>query len=171
MPMPGHRNVDRSLLYVLLAIVLIVFLRVAGSLVIEPAWNHLGGSMALREIETAFREVQHPTGSERLSMRSEVGEFTGGEQGCDFYVGEVRRYEGSEEVVLAAYAGQSVNGNPLQVLFFEGGRIPVQMSRVLPEPLNDLAGWELGTGVGGQSLYMVYLLVVDAEGDRGYDCQ
>jgi hypothetical protein len=86
-------------------------------------------------------------------------------------VGEVRRYDGSQETVLAAYAHQEVKGNPLQVLFIENGQIPVQVSHSLPEPLNDLTGWELPSDVGQQPLYMVYLLVVDYEGSMRLDCR
>ena len=104
-------------------------------------------------------------------MRTAMGDFTDSEQGCDFYVGEVRRYNGGEEVILAAYAHQAVSGNPIQVLFLEDGRIPDQMKHSLPEPLNDLAEWGLPSEAGQQPLYMVYLVVVGYEGDLRLDCR
>jgi len=64
-----------------------------------------------------------------------------------------------------------VSGNSLQVVFLEGGQIPAQVSNSLPEPLNDLAGWELVPGAEQQPLYLVYLLVVDHEGDLRLDCR
>jgi hypothetical protein len=170
MPMPTDRNVNYSLIYVLLAMVVICFLAIAGPLVIEPALNNLKKNMALREFETAFQDVQHAAGTERLALRTEAGSFADSERGCDFFVGQVRRYDGSQETILAAYAHQEVKGNPVHVLFIENGQIPVRMSRSLPEPLNDLAGWELPSGAEQQPLYMVYLSVVGDEGNMGLDC-
>lgn len=171
MPMPTYKNTSYSLIYAVLGIVLICCLSIAGPLIIRPAINNLAGSITLREFETAFQDVQHPTDTERLSMRTAMGDFADSEQGCDFYVGEVRRYDGGEEVILVAYAHQAVSGNPIQVLFLEDGRIPDQMNHSLPEPLNDLAEWGLSSEAGQQPLYMVYLVVVGYEGDLRLDCR
>ncbi len=170
MPMPTYRNTNYSLIYVLLAMVLICGLAIAGP-VIRPAMNNLSGSIALHKFETAFRDVQHPVGTELLSLRTLMGDFAGIDQGCDFYVGEVRRYSGSEEVIIIAYADRAIRDNPLQVVFIESGQIPARVSNFLPEPLDNLAGWELPPGVEQQALYMVYLLVVDYVWNLGFDCQ
>jgi hypothetical protein len=87
--------------------------------------NNLTKNITLQEFETAFQDVQHAAGTERLSLRTAAGDFADSEQGCDFFVGEVRRYEGSQETILAAYTHQAVEGNPIQVLFIEGRQIPV----------------------------------------------
>ena len=171
MPMPAYRNTNCSLIFVLLAIGLICGLSIAGPRVIRPAMNKLAGSMVLQEFETTFQDVQHPAGTERLSLRTTMGNYVNNEEGCDLYVGEVRRYDSSEEVILAAYNDQEVNDNPIQVVFIESGRIPARVSDSLPEPLNDLARWELPPGVELQPLYMVYLMVVDYEGDLRIDCR
>jgi hypothetical protein len=133
--------------------------------------NNLTKNITLQEFETAFQDVQHAAGTERLSLRTAAGDFADSEQGCDFFVGEVRRHEGSQETILAAYTHQAVEGNPIQVLFIEGRQIPVQASHSLPAPLNDLAGWELPSDAGQQPLYMVYLLVVGYEGNWKLDCR
>jgi hypothetical protein len=44
------------------------------------------------------------------------------------------------------------------------------MDHSLPEPLDDIAGWELAD-VAQQPLYMVYLLVMDYEGNTKLDCR
>lgn len=171
MPMPTDRNIDYSLIYVWIAIVVIIFLAIAGPLVIEPAMDNAMQNIALQEFEKAFQDVQHPAGTERLSLRTKVGDFSNSEQGCDFFVGEVRRYDGSQETILAAYADQKVEDNPIQVLFIEDGQIPAPMSHSLPEPLNDLAEWELASNADQQPLYLVYLFVVGDEGDMRLDCR
>jgi len=96
---------------------------------------------------------------------------TARQRGCDFFVGQVRRNDGNQETILAAYAHQEVEGNPVQVLFIEDGQIPVQVSHSLPAPLNDLAGWELPSDAGQQPLYVVYLLVMGYEGNMKLDCR
>jgi predicted PurR-regulated permease PerM len=101
MPMPTDRNVDYSLLYVLLALVVIVVLAIVGPSV-SSILNKIPQNVALQEFETAFRDVQHPAGTERLALRTEVGDFADGERGCDFFVGQVRAYDGDQESILAA---------------------------------------------------------------------
>ncbi len=170
MPMPSYRNTNYSPLYALLAMVLICIMSIAGP-VFRPVITNLAGGTVLREFKDTFQDVQHPAGTEHLSLRTKMGEFTGGEQGCDFYVGEVRRYDDNMKSVLASYADQTTSGYPLQAVFIEDGRIPELVSDSLPEPLKNLAGWELPPGVEQQPMYMVYLLVVDNEGDLSLDCR
>jgi hypothetical protein len=146
MPMPTYRNTNYSPIYVLLAMVLICGLAIIGPLVIRPAMNNLSGSIELHKFKTAFQDTQHPVGTERLALRTSMGDFTGIDQGCDFFVGEVRRYNGSIEIIKAAYADQAISGNPLQVVFIEEGLMPTQVSDFLPELLDNLAGWELPPG-------------------------
>jgi hypothetical protein len=100
MPMPTYRNTNYSLIFVLLAMGLICSLSIFGPRVIRPDMNKLAGSMVLQEFETAFQDVQHPAATDDLSLRTVMGDFYDSEQGCDFYIGEVRRFTGSEEVSL-----------------------------------------------------------------------
>jgi hypothetical protein len=170
MPMPNYRNTNLPLIYGLLAIVIICGFSIAGPFTLQPAMNDLAKNITLQEFETAFQDVQHPAGTERLSLRTKMENYVNNDEGCDIYVGEVRRYNSSEEVILAPYHDQEVNDNPIQVVFFESGRIPAVVSDSLPEPLNDLVGWGLPPGVKQQPLYMVYLMIVDFEGDLSIDC-
>jgi type II secretory pathway pseudopilin PulG len=169
--MPTDRNVDYSLIYVLLAVVVIAVLSIVGSRVIKPAMNNLQKDIALQEFETAFESVQHAAGTERLSLRTAAGDFTDSERGCDFFVGQVRAYDGDQEAVRAAYADQNVEGIPVQVLFVEDGQMPAQLSQSLPESLDGLAGWELAPNAAQQPLYVVYLLVAGYEGNMSLDCR
>ena len=171
MPMPTYKNTNYSLIYATLAIVVICCLSIAGPHFIQPALNNMAGKLVLREFETAFQDVQHPTGTEYVSLRTAMGNFGGSEQGCDFSLGEVRRFEGSEDVILAAYMDQEVKGYPIQVVFLDGGQIPDQVGDSLPEPLNDLADWEIPPDVEQQALYMVYLAILNYEGNQKLNCR
>jgi hypothetical protein len=168
--MPTDRNTDPTLIYVMLAMAVTCCVTIAGQFFIKPAFTNIQADLALHDFEAAFEEVQHPAGSERLSLRSARGEFTGEEQGCDFFVGEVRQYDSSEEDILSAYAGQVVSGHPIQVLSLQEGQIPARLIYSLPGTLKDLAGWELPSDAG-EPLYMVYLMIVDDEGDPELDCR
>ena len=81
MPMPAYRNTNYSLIFVLLAMGLICGLTIAGPRVIRPAMNKLAGSMVLQEFETTFQDVQHPAATERLSLRTTMGNYVNNEEG------------------------------------------------------------------------------------------
>jgi hypothetical protein len=170
MPMPTYRNINYSPLIALLGVALICIISIGGY-TLRPVMNGLAGDMVLREFEAAFRNLQHPTGTERLSVQAKIGEFAGNKQDCDFFVGEVRSLDGSKETILSTYADQTLSGNPLGVVFLETGHLPDQANSSLPEPLNDLSNWEWPLGVEQQPLYLIYLMVTDYEGNVKLDCR
>ena len=164
MPRATDPNVSYIPLYVMLAMAVICCLAIAGPRIIQPAIEDWAGKMELRSFESELRDVQHPPETEHISLRAVMGDFGGGEEGCDFALGEIRRYEGSKELILSAYMDQLVRGYPVQVVLLDDGHIPDQVGEPLPEPLNNLAGWELPSDVERQAFYLVYLVVLDYEG-------
>ena len=171
MPMPTYRSTNYSLIYATLAVVVICVLSITGRGFLRPAVNNMLGGIELRKFKSEFQDLPHPAGTERLSLRTAKGVLTAGDTGCDLFVGEVRQFDGNEEVICAAYTDQTVRGNPIQVAFFEYGQLPAQASKLLPEPLNDLAGWDLPLEAGEQPLYMVYIEVVGFEGKMHLNCR
>lgn len=168
--MPYYRNTNYTPIFALLGMALICILSIATP-VFQPVINNLAGGIVLHGFETAFQDMQHPYGTEHLSGQATMGEFAGSEQGCDFFVGEARRFDGNKEIILANYSRQTITSRPLQVVFLESGQIPAAERKSLPEPLNDLASWELPSGVAQQPVYLVYLLAVDYAGDLRLDCR
>ena len=171
MPMATGRNKNYSLLYATLAIMVICCLTIEGPRFIKSAINEMLGGIELRGFEKAFQDLQHPPGTVHLSLRTTMGILTEAEQGCDFFVGEIRQFDGSQDVISTAYSDQLVSGNPIQVAFPEDGQLPVQVSAFLPEPINSLVGWDLPPGSAGKPMYLVYLLVVGFEGDLKLNCR
>lgn len=169
--MPTYKNTNYSMIYVMLAMIVICCLSIAGPRIIQPGINNIAGFFELREFENAFREIKHPPGTENISLHTKLGEFGGNEHGCDFFIGEVRHYEESEDFNFAAYIDQEVRAFPLQVLILDDGQIPNLAFDTIPAPLNNLAEWKLPSNVEQQSLYIVYLLVLDYEGDLKLNCQ
>ena len=171
MPMVMYKNTNYSLIYATLAVIVVCILTLAGPLLIKPAFIKNIGGIELNRYENAFQDLQHPAGTTSLSLRSTLGVLTDAVQGCDFFVGEVRQYDGDREAISTFYTDQSVSGSPIQVEFLEGGQMPAQVSAFLPDPINTLTGWELPPGSEGQNMYLVYLLVVGFEGDMKLNCR
>jgi hypothetical protein len=153
-----NRNYDYSLIYVLLAVVVICGLNVASPF-INRAFDRISADFMLRELEAGLQDVQHPAGAERVSARSLKGNFAGGEQGWDLFAGEIYRYDGDRQAVLSKYAQQEVGGRAVETLFLEDGRLPAGTD--LPDSLSDIEAWGLPADAGQASLYLVYVAVVD----------
>jgi hypothetical protein len=170
MPMPNYRHTNYTLIYLWLAIGVICCLSVAGPRFIRPALDDLIGDRNLRSFEKAFQGLRHPPESEYLDARSELGDFGGSRTGCDLFLGEIRRYHSSQEIVLGAYQDQDVRDHALQVVFLEGDQIPGANAESLPAPLDNLSGWELPPDVNQGSLYLVYILILDDEGELKFNC-
>ena len=171
MPMVMYKNTNYSLIYATLAVIVVCILTLAGPLLIKPAFNTNIGEIELNRYENAFQDLQHPAGTTSLSLRSTLGVLTDAVQGCDFFVGEIRQYDGDREAISTFYTDQSVSGSPIQVTFLEQGQLPGEVSAFLPESLNTLAGWDLPSGIEDQPMYLVYLLVVGYEGDLKLNCR
>jgi len=160
----GYRNTDYSMIWVFLAIIVICVLTVASPYVekqFQSINNDLIGEEKIQELEVAFQEIQHPAGTERISSRNFIGEFTGGKQGCDFFVGEIRSFSGEQEGVLTAYSDQQIIGNPVQTVSLDNMQIPDSVSSALPATLNNLADWKLPGVAEQRQLYLVYVTVAD----------
>ena len=105
-------------------------------------------------------------GTARLALRALVVYPGAGGQGCDLFVGELRRASGQLDAIPAAYAGQQANGAPLQVLLLEEGALPAAAGAMLPQSLGDLAGWELPDPAPAPD-YLVFVLIPGEEGAYG----
>ncbi len=170
MPMHTYPNKNYSLIYMWIAIGIICCLSIAGPRFIRPALDEIIGDLNLDSFEKAFQNLRHPTGTEYLSSRSELGDFGGSQLGCDLFLGEIRRYEVSQDGILTDYEEQDVRGYPIQVVTLEAGQIPGGTADLLPAPLNELAGWELPAGVDQGALYLVYVIIQDDESTLKFIC-
>jgi len=167
----GQRNVNYELIYVLLAVLVICLLTIFGSS-IQRLFNNLVITYTLGEFETTFTTIQHPAGTERLVLRKLAGNMAADDKGCDFFVGEMRRYEVSPEEITATYANQTLpDVGDLHILFIAGGAFPPDKNADLPEALNDLAEWNLAQDQTHQPLYLIYILVLDYQTGGISDCR
>ena len=166
MPMAYHSRPNYAPLHALLAMVLTCLLLFLGQRVIQPAFEGLTRETLLENYRAAFEQVRHPVGTERLALRALVIHPGASGQGCDLFAGELRRADGQLDAIPAAYAGQQAGGAPLQVLFLAEGALPASAGTMLPQPLGDLAGWDLPDPAQVPD-YLVFVLLLGEDGSYG----
>lgn len=162
MPMAYHSRPNYSLVYMYIAVAFTCLLLFLGQRVILPFFEDLTRDALLEDYPAAFEQVEHPAGTARLALRALVVYPGAGGQGCDLFVGELRRASGQLDAILAAYAGQEAGGEPLQVLLLAEGALPAGAGKLLPQSLGDLAGWELPDPVQATD-YLVFVLILGEE--------
>jgi hypothetical protein len=166
MPMAYHSRPNYSLVVMYIAVAFTCLLLFLGQRVILPFFEDLTRDALLEDYQDAFEHVEHPAGTERIVLRALVVYPGAGGQGCDFFVGELRRASGQLDAILPAYAGQEAGGAPLQALLLAEGAFPAAAGNMLPQPLGDLAGWELSNSVETPD-YVVFVLILGEEGSYG----
>ncbi|MBE0686156.1 MAG: hypothetical protein IH585_09160 [Anaerolineaceae bacterium] len=85
-------------------------------------------------------------------------------------MGELRSYIGDADAVLTNYIGQTVDKYPPQVVLLESEQFPEEIKNVIPSPLNEMTNWNLPQTNEQQLIFLVYVLIVDYEGDLKLDC-
>jgi hypothetical protein len=166
MPMAYHSRPNYSLVYMYIAVVFTCLLLFLGQRVILPVFEDLTRDALLDDYQAAFEQVEHPANTVRLALRALVVYPGAGGQGCDLFVGELRRTSGQLDAIPAAYAGQEAGGAPLQVLLLEEGVLPAAAGAMLPQSLGDLAGWALPDQAQAPD-YLVFVLIPGEEGAYG----
>lgn len=170
MPMPYYRNTSSAPLFALLGMVIICLMIFFTPRVLSTTLTKITGKTKLLEFEKDFEKIKHPQGSERISFRSNFGNFVQDPKGCDFFVGELRSYIGDADAVLTNYIGQTVDKYPPQVVLLESEQFPEEIKNVIPSPLNEMTNWNLPQTNEQQLIFLVYVLIVDYEGDLKLDC-
>ena len=172
MPMADPRiRPDMSLIYAILAIIVICCLLVGGELFIEPRMSQIMADTKLTELEGSFETLNHPPGSQIVSKYSLAGEFTGEKQGCDYFIGEIRSAPVDKVTIQMTYASQKMDGRPFEVALLENTTsLEQQLNQIVPETISNPQNWPLNPGnTNEQTIYIIYLLMKDT--DRQYDCR
>ena len=101
--------------------------------VLPMGWDIVGDNLRLESYSAAFRRVDHPTGSVRVDAQRRIGLLTGNGNHCDFFVGEVRRFDGDREDLRSFYGSQTVRGvGSLRLAFVDDGGFAADGETVLP---------------------------------------
>lgn len=166
----GYRQQpDLSLIKVLLAVFLIACMTLVSPLV-KSRLDDTMKEITIGMLETSFKEIQHPGGTEQIALQKEVGQFAGDNQKCDFFIGEVRSYTGTPENIQTFYAGQKVKDfGDVRVVMLENNSVPETEKTNLPGNLNSLSQWNLPPAAKGP-LYLVYVFSVDNDTYNSLQC-
>lgn len=115
----------------------------------------------LYQFNKEFKRVGHPVESKLLSRRSAVGLLVGNSNHCDYFVGEIRSSNLSEEAIEKYYA-DSVVKSPINeslvgvdIHFVRTGTFSGQ--GMLPYEYENLSQWDLESNIQNQT-ETVYLL-------------
>jgi hypothetical protein len=172
MPRPTDRNTDFSILYAMLAFLVIICVNVLSKCVVQPMMNDVSQKMELQELETAFNTVQHPDQTERVDMQKAIGLLTDQSESCDIFIGEIRSYGGERDQISAAYAGQTVKGyGEPGVIFIEDKIIPAADNLSLPSMFSSLSQWNIDPATLEKPLYLVYIFLPDYDSKANVKCR
>lgn len=138
------------------------------ALIVSPFIIHpLSNNRKLAHVERSFARVRHPAQSKLIKRLSDVGLLIGNSNHCDFFVGELRSYTGTKQVIANSYRIATVWSpisnieQPLaEIVFLERGFIPGAAKEQLPYGLREASDWSIPTGTSKQQLYIVYFLDV-----------
>jgi hypothetical protein len=129
--------------------------------VIHPLLNN----RRLSQVENSFARLNHPAQSTLVKRVSAVGLLIGNSNHCDFFVGELRSYTGTQQLVRNFYS-QSQSWRSLpdtdqasgSIVFLSQGVIPE--STQLPYSYQDSEDWGITPELKRQQLYLLYFLDV-----------
>ncbi|HEY9885459.1 MAG TPA: hypothetical protein V6C98_17780 [Thermosynechococcaceae cyanobacterium] len=127
-------------------------------LIVMSANSYLANNRVLSEYENDLRATEHPTNTSSVMVQSRVTRSPGNGQHCFYFVGELRRYQGTRASIQTFYNDKA------QVAFVQNGKI----GGVIPSELKQFANWSQ-SAVDEKSLYLVYTLVGDFEDTTGLD--
>ena len=127
-------------------------------LIVMSVNSYLANNRVLSEYENDFRATEHPPNTSSVMVHSRVTRSPGNGQHCFYFVGELRRYQGTRASIQAFYNDKA------QVAFVQNGKI----GGVIPSELKQFANWSQ-SAVDEKSLYLVYTLVGDFEDTTVFD--
>jgi hypothetical protein len=130
----------------------------------------VSNSLNLWRLERSFASIRHPPATESIRFEARVGLLSGNGNHCDYFVGELRAFQGSFSPLLAAYAGATVfdpkagHPMPLEVSEVNGDEIS---AAAVPIDLDRVSAWTWGSRPpSGSRLYLVsYFANYEANGD------
>ncbi|MDQ3814525.1 MAG: hypothetical protein M3347_11310 [Armatimonadota bacterium] len=136
------------------------------ALLISPFFIHpLLNNRRLRQVENSFAQLKHPAQSTLVRRVSDVGLLIGNSNHCDFFVGELRSYTGTQQQILNFYKrSQTWHSLPdtgqagKHIVFVSQGVIP--KSAHLPYGYQKSEDWSITSQMKRQQLYLVYFLDV-----------
>ena len=127
-----------------------------------------------------YAAIQHPSGTQPIKFRKDLGLLIGNSNHVDFFAGELRTYTGSRRQIVNKYSGQEFTSpssgerNRVEVLFVDDGKISYaipfpkgsipmscEVGLDIPYPITELLD-SVASAHGTAKYYIVYIF------DAGY---
>lgn len=132
-------------------------------------WGVLSHDWNLYRLQWNFNQFHHLSGTKLLLKKKELGLLIGNSNHIDYFVGEVRRYNGNRAKILEFYKNKTI-WNPIshdrydvQVVFLDDLKKSDE-DLGIPDPVFDMAD-SMRKKTQGRLLYIVYVF------DAGYRCR
>ena len=130
----------------------------------------LSNNLNLWRLERSFAAIRHPPATEPIRSEGRVGLLSGNGNHCDYFVGELRAFQGAFSALSDAYSGARVfdpvagRAMPLEVSEVNGDEIS---AAAVPIDLESVSAWTWGGRTpSGSRLYLVsYFANYEANGD------
>ncbi|MBD2037596.1 hypothetical protein H6F86_11925 [Phormidium sp. FACHB-592] len=146
------KHLTHSLLFIPLVAICLAVGGTLFLLLVTSADSYLANNRVLSEYENDLRATEHSPNTSSVMLQSRVTRPPGNGQHCFYFVGELRRYQGTRASIQAFYNDKA------QVAFVQNGKI----GGVIPSGLKQLANWST-SAVDEKGLYLVYTMVGDFE--------
>jgi len=138
------------------------------------AWSlGLSNNWKMWKVNHASAQIVHPQNTVVISQRQDLGLLIGNGDHCDFFVGQMRSFTGSQQSITAFYAKTKI-WNPLNnsrqsidILFLENGEIVQSEREFLPSDFDSASKWLSPSHNRKQKLYIAYFF--DVGHDAGTD--
>ena len=117
-------------------------------------------SLHLWQLEKQLKSLQHPSGTARVTFRSDIGLLVGNGNHCDFFVGELRSYSGTRTAIEQHYRDLRVfnpvtqTSESIEIIFVVDWKIPDMW---LPDEFGQISGWGLEDSEGSPHMYIIYV--------------
>jgi hypothetical protein len=122
---------------------------------------------ALYRYAREFRQMAHPADTTLVSYKTALGLITGNGNHCNYFIGELRRYNGDKQALLSFYDTERFAGLGSGLLFIENGAFPADAWESLPHGLDQLSAWLRPPTKATDPLYLVFTLHIDL--NAGWD--
>ena len=157
------KQILKQLLYIFLFVLGLAFTYIFVVIIFPFARDSISNNIKLKNMETALSRIEHPVGTSLISTRGAVGVLWGNSNHCDFYVGEMRQFDGDRQKVLDFYHSPDIN-----IAFIENKIMPDGFTTFdVPYELNTFADWGISPADLPANLYLVYTF--DGLYDPGMD--
>ena len=137
---------------------------------------NLRHSWDLHRLNRALNATAHPANSRLVSQGQEVGLLIRNGDHCDFFVGELRSFRGTQSGIKKFYSQSKIwnplnnTSQPLEIMFLQNGKIPASKQEYLPSGFDSVSRGSKSPLNTKQHYYLLYFFDVGYDADFDWRC-